>query len=380
MSTSASNNVRILDVIHEEGAMKFTLANIEVCYANALRRTLLSEVDICVIKTENEEVNQCFIETNTSRLHNEILKQRLSCIPIHIKDLDMLPDKYVLELDASNETENIIYVTTEQFRIRNKTTGNYCTPEETHKIFPPNAITQSYIDFCRLRPKISDTIPGEKIKLTAEFSRGNAKENSMYNVVSTCSYMNTNDPEASAKEWERREKELREKYTTITEEEVRFERRNFELLDAQRFFKSSSFDFVIKSIGIYDNMELMQKVCIVLQNKLIDLIQAIAENTLSIRTSEVTMEHCYDVILENEDYTMGKLLEYHLYKRFYDKEKVLSFCGFKKFHPHNTESIIRIAFTDDVTMDQIKYVLKEVCDESQKQMKEIYHLFESRNG
>ena len=373
--TAKGNKIMIQDVIHEEGTTKFTLANIEVCYANALRRTLLSEVDICVIKTENEEVNQCFIETNTSRLHNEILKQRLSCIPIHIKDLDMLPDKYVLELDASNETENIIYVTTEQFRIRNKTTGNYCTPEETHKIFPPNAITQSYIDFCRLRPKISDTIPGEKIKLTAEFSRGNAKENSMYNVVSTCSYMNTNDPEAAAKEWERREKELREKYTTITEEEVRFERRNFELLDAQRFFQPNSFDFIVKSIGIFDNIELMQKVCIVLQNKLIDLIQAIAENTLSIRTSEVTMEHCYDVILENEDYTIGKLLEYHLYERFYYKEKVLSFCGFKKFHPHNTESIIRIAFTDDVTMDQIKYVLKEVCDESQKQMKEIYEDF-----
>ena len=377
--TTKGTKIMIQDVIHEEGTTKFTLANIDVCYANALRRTLLSEVDICVIKTENEEVNQCFIETNTSRLHNEILKQRLSCIPIHIKDLDMLPDKYVLELDASNETENIIYVTTEQFRIRNKTTGNYCTPEETHKIFPLNAITQSYIDFCRLRPKISDTIPGEKIKLTAEFSRGNAKENSMYNVVSTCSYMNTNDPEAAAKEWERREKELREKYTTIMEEEVQFERRNYELLDAQRFFQPNSFDFIVKSIGIFDNIELMQKVCIVLQNKLIDLIQAIAENTLSIRTSEVTMEHCYDVILENEDYTIGKLLEYHLYERFYYKETVLSFCGFKKFHPHNTESIIRIAFTDDVTMDQIKYVLKEVCDESQKQMKEIYHLFESRN-
>jgi DNA-directed RNA polymerase subunit L len=202
----------------------------------------------------------------------------------------------------------------------------------------------------------------------------------MYNAVSTCSYMNTNDPEASAKDWERREKELREKYTTITEEEVKFEKRNFELLDAQRFFKPNSFDFIIKSIGIYDNIELMQKVCIVLQNKLIDLIQEIAENTLLIRNSEVTMEHCYDVILENEDYTIGKLLEYHLYERFYYKEKVLSFCGFKKFHPHNTESIIRIAFTDDVTMDQIKYVLKEVCDESQKQMKDIYHLFESRNG
>ena len=68
--TAKGNKIMIQDVIHEEGTTKFTLANIEVCYANELRRTLLSEVDSCVIKTENEEVNQCFIETNTSRLHN----------------------------------------------------------------------------------------------------------------------------------------------------------------------------------------------------------------------------------------------------------------------------------------------------------------------
>jgi hypothetical protein len=61
------------------------------------------------------------------------------------------------------------------------------------------------------------------------------------------------------------------------------------------------------------------------------------------------------------------------------KDKVLSFCGFKKFHPHNTESIIRSAFSKPNEMDQIKYAIKEACVDSQTKISEIYHLFESRN-
>ena len=369
----------IKDVLPEESSYRFTIENINVCYANAIRRVLLSEIDICVIKTENEEVNQCFIETNTTRFHNEILKQRLSCIPIHVKDLELLPENYVLEVDVTNETDTIMYVTTEQFRIKNKSTGKYITNEETRKIFPPNAISQHYIDFCRLRPKISDTIPGEKIKLTADFSKGNAKENSMYNTVYKCSYMNTRDKMAEMNEWKRREKELRDKYQSITEEEIVFEKRNFELLDAQRFFHPHSFDFVIQSIGIYDNVELIQKACIVLQNKFIDMVQNLVEGNIPIHISETSMENSYDVVLENEDYTVGKILEYNLYERFYVKDKILSFCGFKKFHPHNTESIIRIAFSKPNEMDQIKYAIKEACVDSQTKITEIYHLFESRN-
>ena len=311
------HKITIKDVIPEGDTYRFTLTGVDVCYANALRRTLLSEIDICVIKTENEEVNQCHIEANTTRFHNEILKQRLSCIPIHIKDLELLPDKYILELDVSNDTDTIMYVTTEQFRIKNKTTEKYITEEETRKIFPANPQTQAYIDFCRLRPQVSDAMPGERIKLTAEFSVGNARENIMYNVVSKCSYMNTRDTVAETQEWNRREKDLRAKYQSMTEEEVEFEKRNFQLLDAERFYVPNSFDFVIQTVGIYDNLELIQKACIVLQNKFVDLVESLTNGSLSIRVSETSMENCYDIILENEDYTVGKILEYNMYERFY---------------------------------------------------------------
>lgn len=374
-STSKDSKVVISNQFDLENVYQFTLSNIPVCYANALRRTILSDIPICVVRTETEEINQCKFDINTTRFHNEILKQRLSCIPIHIKDLEMLPKKYVLELDVQNDTDEIMYVTTEQFRIKNKETGNYITKEETLSIFPPDPITHDFIDFCRLRPKISDTIPGEHVKFTADFSVANAKDNSMFNVVSKCTYRNTPDKVAADQEWKSREEILRQKYSSMTRDEIEFEKRNFELLDAERYFKPDSFDYSIQTIGIYDNIDVMKKACIVLQNKFIDMIQSIATNEIIIRKSETTMEHCYDIILEQEDYTLGKIIEYVLYERYYVKDKTMSFCGFKKMHPHFTESVLRVAFAESTTVDQIRYVLKEACIESDEKIRQIYKLF-----
>ena len=39
---------------------------------------------------------------------------------------------------------------------------------------------------------------------------------------------------------------------------------------------------------------------------------------IDIVVSETTIDNCYDVRLENEDYTMGKVLEYILYTKFYE--------------------------------------------------------------
>ena len=116
------------------------------------------------------------------------------------------------------------------------------------KKFPPNKITNDYIDFSRLRPKISDSIPGESLKLTAEFSISNASNNSMYNVVSKCSYSNTMDKKKAAKKWDQLNSNLKAK--GLSADAILFEKQNFYLLDAQRSFIDDSFDFVIQGIGI----------------------------------------------------------------------------------------------------------------------------------
>jgi DNA-directed RNA polymerase alpha subunit len=361
-------NPKISEISEEYDVYKFTVSGINVSLANALRRIILSE-----IPTIGFVDNKCIMEENTSRLHNEILKQRLSCIPIHMKELDLLPDKYILEVDVSNETDIMIFVTTEDFKIKNKTNGNYLTKEETQRIFPRNNITQSFIDFARLRPKLADTVPGEKLKFTCEFSVCSAKDSGVYGVVSKCSYANTPDLEKINKLWDEQEMKLAKE--DLTREEIDFQKKNFYILDAQRIFIPDSFDFIIQTIGVFDNIEIVKKGCAILQKKFIDMIAALDSDIVPIVISESTIDNSFDVVLENEDYTIGKVLEYILYEIFYEKEKTLTYVGFKKFHPHNTESIIRIAFKDTNDRTMARQILRSSCVDAQSIFKKIYDLF-----
>ena len=77
----------------------------------------------------------------------------------------------------------------------------------------------------------------------------------------------------------------------------------------------------MQTIGIYDNKDIIRKSCAVLQNKFIDIVQLIDGGTMPILTSDTTMDYCYDIHLEEEDYTIGKVLEYILYRTHFLSHK-----------------------------------------------------------
>ena len=342
----------------------FTLSGVNVSLANAIRRTILSDIPLVVFRTTPYKENKANIISNTSRLNNEILKQRLSCIPIHIKDPDSFPLKnYLLEVNVENITNTTMYVTTENFIVKDLTTGKPINETTNREIFPPNDYTGYFIDFVRLRPKVSEELPGEKINLTCEFSIGNAKESGMFNVVSTCSYGYTVDAVAQEAILEKQRQKWKDEGKS--KEDVDFETKNWKLLDGMRVTKQDSFDFIIQSIGIYDNIELINKACEILVDNLEFLDSLIEKDELKIEKSQNTMANSYDIILENEEYTIGKVLEYFLYTRFYET-KTLTFCGFKKMHPHDSQSIIRVAYKDVIDKSTIKGNLKECIEESKQ--------------
>jgi DNA-directed RNA polymerase alpha subunit len=347
---------------HNDEMLMFTLSGVNVSLANAIRRTILSDIPLVVFRTTPYEQNKATIISNTSRLNNEILKQRLSCIPIHIKDIEGFPMKnYQLEVNVENITDTTMYVTTKEFVIKDLVTGKPISESKNREIFPANDYTGYFIDFVRLRPKISDEIPGEKINLTCEFSVGTAKEDGMFNAVSTCSYGFTVDSLAQDAILEKYKQTWKDEGKT--KEEVDFEAKNWKLLDGLRITKKDSFDFIIQSIGIYDNVELVHKACEILIDKFQYQDTLLEKDELEIKKAENTMSNSFDIILENEDYTIGKVLEYFMYTKFYET-KMLTFCGFKKMHPHDSYSIIRVAYKDAIDKSSIKGHLKECIDES----------------
>jgi len=345
-------NPRVENVSNSDGKLTFTLSGINVSIANAIRRTLLSDIPLVVFQTSPYELNKANITINTSRLNNEILKQRLSCIPIHIKDMDMPLQNYIMELDVENVTDTIMYVTTEHFKIKNVVRNDYLTEKDTREIFPANAYTGYFIDFLRLRPKISDEIPGERIQMTCEFTIATAKDDAMFNAVSTCSYGYTMDEEKIEEILAQKQQEWKEEGKN--KDDIAFESKNWRLLEGQRIAKKDSFDFILETVGIYTNEELVQKACSILIDKLKMVRDLLDQDELRIEPAINTMQNSYDIILENEDYTIGKVLEYMLYAKYFENAKTLTFCGFKKMHPHDKDSIIRVAYDKEADKTVVK--------------------------
>lgn len=363
------SNPILTNISEDNGIMKFTLSNVDVSVANAIRRIILSDIKCIVFKTSPHEENNSTIHSNTSRLNNEIIKQRLSCIPIHINDLSFPINDYILEVNEKNDSDTIKIITTNDFKIKNIKTNKYLSKGAVNKIFPPDSISTQYIDFIRLRPKLSDDIDGEEINLECKFSISNAKDDSMFNVVSCCAFGNTLDQLLINKMWNEKEKQL--KGENYTKDDIEYLKNDWMALDAQRYFKKNSFDFIIETIGVFDNAVIIKDACAIMIEKLDTFLKSIKDNKDLIVSIKNTMSNCYEIILENEDYTLGKVLEGLLYKNYYESKQTyqLNYCGFRKPHPHINISIIRLAFRNrtynhETCINQINDMLLNVVNEA----------------
>jgi DNA-directed RNA polymerase subunit L len=344
---------RIVSKTDENGQLKFTIDRINVSLANALRRVILSDISTFVFRTFPYAQSLASITTNTSRLHNEILKQRLSCIPIHITDPDFPYKDYQLEINATADSSEIRYVTTKDFKLKNKTNGKYLTDVKVHEIFPPNPISGDYIEFARLLPKMSEYSEGEQLAMTCDLDIGTAREDGMFNVVCTCAYSMTMDATKVDEAWRIKEADLvKEGVAAIGSEEMKAQRKNWALLDAQRQTKEDSFDFVVETVGVYANADIVNKAAQIMINKCTKFIRDIESGENHIIPTVSTIQNGFDIELKGEDYTLGKVLEFFMHDKHYAEDQTVTYCAFRKVHPHNPDSLIRVGFAETVGVDE----------------------------
>ncbi len=344
---------RIVSRTDERGELRFTIDKINVSLANALRRTILSDIPTFVFRTFPYSECKASIVTNTSRLHNEILKQRLSCIPIHASDMEPSIKEYQLEINVTADGNDIRYVTTKDFKLKNKTTGKYLTDVKCHEIFKQNEITGDYIEFARLLPKMSEYSEGEQLTMTCDLDIGTAKEDGAFNVVCTCAYQMTMDAAKVDEAWRIKEAELvKEGIATVGSDEMKAQRKNWSLLDAQRHTKDDSFDFVVETVGVFTNSEIVHKAAQIMINKCTKFIQDIESGENHIIPTVSTIQNGFDIELKGEDYTLGKVLEFFLHDKHYAEDQTVTYCAFRKIHPHNPDSMIRVGFAETVGVDE----------------------------
>jgi DNA-directed RNA polymerase subunit L/DNA-directed RNA polymerase alpha subunit len=337
---------RISNINQDGGFLKFTIVDCNMSIANALRRIIISDIPTFVFRTYPYNENKAEITYNTTRFHNEIIKQRLSCVPIHIEDMDFPYKDYVVEVDVKNDTDNIIYVTTRDFKIRNIKTDVYSNESAVRAIFPPCSVTGDYIEFARLQPKLSESIDGERLTFRCNFDIGTASQDGAFNVISTCTYECSPDLTKANEVWG--ETAAAMKKNDIGDKEIEFEKSNWFLLEAKRYYHPNSYDFTIETVGVFENTEIVVKACDIMISKCNKFLDDLQHGKVSIVPSETTLKHGFDVTLVNEDYTLGKVIEFYLYQQNFIGDKTLSFCGFRKTHPHATDSIIRVGFHNEI--------------------------------
>jgi DNA-directed RNA polymerase alpha subunit len=355
--------------VDHDGTLKFTVSQINVSLANAVRRTMLSDIPTYCFRTLPHTENRVDITANTTRLNNEIIKQRMGCIPIHLKAND--PDfehfnveDYRVVLDVQNTGTANEYARTKDFRMMNVKTGKELSESVVRRIFPPDAITGGYILIARLMPRLTQFVEGERLALTAEIGVGTARMDGMYNVVSTCAYCATPNAEEADKVWAERAKILERDGNDAAA--IAFEKKNWYAMEAQRYVKPDSFDFIVESVGVYSNSEIVTKACLLLVEKCKKLISDIenASGDVDVAPSDTTLSNGYDITMQNEDYTMGKCIEYFIHTKHYAGSKTVSFCGFRKNHPHDTHSMIRMAFRAPTDADIVNTYLIQAARDS----------------
>ena len=343
-------NPVITNLAEDNDTLTFTLSGVNVSLANALRRIMLSEIPCVVFRTTPYAASKITILSNTTRLNNELIKQRISCVPIHISDTSFPIDNYEVIIEKKNESDVIEYVTTGDIRIKDLQSDKFLSEAAVRAIFPPNKITGDYIDLARLRPKLSEDIDGEELMLTSRLDIGTAKQDGAFNVVSTASYGFTKDTVKVNDYLTAMEKDLKDQ--GVDQDTIDFKKKDWLLLGAETLSVPDSFDFTVESVGQFTNMDICYRAADVMLTKLATFEQAIKTNPELIQTTETTLDNGFDVKLIGEDYTLGKALEYVLYEKYY-KRGVMNFCGFRKPHPHIDESIIRLGFKDSTSRDDI---------------------------
>ena len=361
-------NPLVSNITNDNSMLRFRLSGVNVSIANAVRRIMTAEISCVVFRTSPYSENKVDIEINTTRMNNELLKQRISCIPIHISDTEFPIGNYVVELDKSNNSDVIMFATTEDFNIKDVNTGKELSRTEVKRIFPPDKITGDYIDIARLRPKLSSETEGEHLKLIASFDIGTSKEDGSFGVVSTCAYAATPDQEIIGKQLSLLESELKSK--GISKEDIEYEKKDWLLLKGQTYTLDDSFEFSVKSVGQFENMDIVFRAAHVMLSKLKKFKSDINSNSEMINKSDTTIPNSFDVTLEGEDYTLGKALEYVLYKQRYDPDgkvtHALQFCGFRKPHPHIDKSLIRLGFVEPTEKANVIGVLSDTAGELEK--------------
>lgn len=303
--------------------------DIKISLANAIRRTITSDIYVYTI----DENNIDFFE-NTSMLNNEFLKHRLSLIPI-ISDLENINyENLIISCKKNNGSEYIENIYVNDFVCKDITNN---TIIENEKIFK-----YSNILFGKLKTN-------QYLSFEAKITKNNANHGgASFCPVSKCIYTFKVD-----------EEKVKTMYESMNEKELQ----SFKNQDIERLYSTNkkdgdpdTYQFSIESIGFYTTK------LIVLYgiNSLIEKFMNIKAEFRNKNSKKVQIIDNIDnldffnFLVDDENETTGNVLSTYI---TYDKN--VSYCGYIIEHPLKKNFLLKIKLNDNNTIENTILIIEK---------------------
>ena len=358
----------------------FRASPMHVTIANTIRRQVLAAVETVGFKTEPPELSDVKIDANTTPLVNEMLMHRIGMIPVCVKDVDSFkPEEYMFSINVENVGKTAVNVCASDMVItRRYEGGEKVIP--TKEFFPPDPITGETQLITILRPKYNLDSQPERLSLKATASIGTGRQNMRYSPVSQCSYEYTpdNDPSkqnALLSEWLALSKKVPDP-TKISKERLDELTREFRCLEIQRCYlkneKGEPYDFLfhVESVGVLSVPDIISRAIQASEDLVtpftdFDKQFPLKPNGLPSVTSNKSvrrMEGCYDFVFEDQEHTLGNLLQTFLVDRHVDgkEQPRLKYAGYKVPHPLKSEMVVLIS-PEDGEEASARLAIANVC-------------------
>ena len=345
---------------------------------NGIRRTLLNDIPTVAFRVgETVPKKDITIVTNTGQLHNEMLSQRVSLIPLYIDPEKYMKD-YLFELKVKHDNEEMFkFITAENFNIyplkndiqkqieifkkeenldeinsllQNNDLENYdlknpISKKQKDSILRPYEFRNKkhYCLITELK-NTNDIELSQEIHLYGVPSLSTCKENSAFQAVSCATYSFLIDDsllESILKE--------RIKLENINEEDIESYKKKLILNESEKYYYRDSenepfrYNLRIKSVHKNNSPELFIKAINLLitkcDNLKLSFLKLLQDKETSISVEKIN-DYVYHYMIYEENHTIGNIIQSHIVRRCIDENCILQMCAYKK--PHPLEESIKI--------------------------------------
>lgn len=339
------------------------LNNINSSIVNAIRRIIISEVNTLGI---SDDTNSIQIFKNTTSYHNEYLSHRISMIPLYISELtikDFDPEKYKFVIHKKNDKNEYLYITSNDFKVYVKNDENEWIEEEESKFFKKDKLSQDYILICKLNDNSSEL----HLECKATLQKG--QFNSHFSPVSICVLVNSIDDSVY--------KEKLNIYLKDCSEDKKEDKiKEFDSCEKEKCFsldekgEPNSFELIFESIGYLTPTYIFIESLSILKEKMNTFHTNIQEDKYIMSWSNKVKFKAIDIIIPNEDDTLGNLIQYLIYDSFMHKQ--VSFIGYDKEHPLDDYLVIRLSLINDsLDLEHQKKEIRKIASSIVDRMKDI---------